>query len=223
LFSYERIWFSLEIVCGKSIRKDISVLLSHVSVLLADRKQWKFEGLGKCLAGEGARVLRAGDLEETLSVFAEHEPTMVLFGTTVGTVPAAAAVAELRLKFPDSVICLCVDGNDADGLLLVHSTGANGYITTTMSVEDARSVFCALGGVPAAASPDAEEDALSSRQVQILAAVVAGMNVREIGKELAISHKTVNNHLTAIYRRLDAQNLTQAIVKAAKLGLISVG
>jgi DNA-binding NarL/FixJ family response regulator len=205
LFSYERIWFSLEIVCGKSIRKDISVLLSHVSVLLADRKQWKFEGLG------------------TLSVFAEHEPTMVLFGTTVGTVPAAAAVAELRLKFPDSVICLCVDGNDADGLLLVHSTGANGYITTTMSVEDARSVFCALGGVPAAASPDAEEDALSSRQVQILAAVVAGMNVREIGKELAISHKTVNNHLTAIYRRLDAQNLTQAIVKAAKLGLISVG
>jgi two-component system, NarL family, response regulator DegU len=199
------------------------LLLSHVSVLLADRKQWKFEGLGKCLADEGARVWRAGDLDETLSVFAEHEPTIVLFGTTVGTVPAPAAVGELRLKFPDSVICLCVDGNDAEGLLLVHSTGANGYITTTMSVEDCRSVFCALGGVPAAPSTDGSEEALSSRQVQILAAVVAGMNVREIGKELAISHKTVNNHLTAIYRRLDAQNLTQAIVKAAKLGLISVG
>lgn len=199
------------------------MLLSHVSVLLADSKQWKFEGLAKCLASEGARVTRSGDLEETLSSFAEHEPSVVLFGSTVGAMPATAAVAELRAKFPDSVICLCVDGNDADGLLLVRSTGANGYITTTMSVEDARSVFCALGGVPAAPLNDGSEEALSARQVQILAAVVTGMNVREIGKELSISHKTVNNHLTAIYRRLDAQNLTQAIVKAAKLGLISVG
>ena len=105
----------------------------------------------------------------------------------------------------------------------MHSTGANGYITTTMSVDDARSVFCALGGVPVVQPSDGAEEPLSSRQVQILAAVVAGMNVREIGKELTISHKTVNNHLTAIYRRLDAQNLTQAIVKAAKLGLIAVG
>jgi DNA-binding NarL/FixJ family response regulator len=211
------------VVLEDSRRKDISMLLSHVSVLLADSKQWKFEGLAKCLAGEGARVFRAGDLEETLAVFAEHEPTVVLFGTSVGTIPATAAVAEFRSKFPESVLCLCVDGNDADGLLLVRSTGANGYITTTMSIEDARSVFCALGGVPSVASSDGSEEALSSRQVQILAAVVAGMNVREIGKELEISHKTVNNHLTAIYRRLDAQNLTQAIVKAAKLGLITVG
>jgi DNA-binding NarL/FixJ family response regulator len=199
------------------------VLLSHVSVLLADSKQWKFEGLSKCLSGEGARVFRSSDLDETLAVFAENQPSIVLFGTTVGSIPASAAVAEFRLKFPESVICLCVDGNDADGLLLVRASGANGYITTTMSIEDARSVFCALGGVPAAASTDGPEEALSSRQVQILAAVVAGMNVREIGKELTISHKTVNNHLTAIYRRLDAQNLTQAIVKAAKLGLIRVG
>ncbi len=199
------------------------MLLSHVSVLLADRKQWKFEGLAQCLAGEGARVFRSGDLDETISLFAENEPTLVLFGTTVGALPAATAVTELRSKFPESVICLCVDGNDAEGLLLVRSTGANGYITTTMSIEDTRSVFTALGGAPEVASNDATEEALSSRQVQILAAVVAGMNVREIGKELAISHKTVNNHLTAIYRRLDAQNLTQAIVKAAKLGLITVG
>ena len=199
------------------------MLLSHVSVLLADSKQWKFEGLAKCLASEGAQVTRAGDLEETIASFAEQEPNIVLFGSAVGGLPASAAVAELRDKFPDSIICLCVDGNDADGLLLVHSTGANGYITTTMSVDDARSVFCALGGVPSSPSSEGSEEALSSRQVQILAAVVAGMNVREIGKELTISHKTVNNHLTAIYRRLDAQNLTQAIVKAAKLGLISVG
>jgi DNA-binding NarL/FixJ family response regulator len=199
------------------------VLLSHVSVLLADRKQWKFEGLAKCLASEGARIFRSGDLDETLSSYAEQEPTIVLLSSTVGAVPVAAAVADLRTKFPDSVLCLCVDGNDAEGLLLVHATGANGYITTTMSLDDALSVFCALGGVPAVQANDGEEEALSSRQVQILAAVVAGMNVREIGKELAISHKTVNNHLTAIYRRLDAQNLTQAIVKAAKLGLITVG
>ena len=68
------------------------MLLSHVSVLLADRKQWKFEGLAKCLAGEGARILRAGDLDETLSLFAEHEPTIVLIGTTVGAVPVSVAI-----------------------------------------------------------------------------------------------------------------------------------
>jgi DNA-binding NarL/FixJ family response regulator len=67
------------------------------------------------------------------------------------------------------------------------------------------------------------EAILSRRQVEILEAVVAGMNVRQIGAAHGISYKTVNNHLTAIYRRLDAQNLTQAIVAATRLGLLRVG
>ena len=198
-------------------------MLSHVSVLLAECKQWKFEGLAKCLSSEGAFVARTCDLEQTIAAVAETSPTIILFGASVGPVPLDVAVTEMRSSFPDCVICLCLDGNDADGLLLVRATGANGYITSTMSLEDAMSVFCALGGVPAIRTVDDSDEALSIRQVQILAAVVAGMNVRQIGKELTISHKTVNNHLTAIYRRLDAQNLTQAVVKAAKLGLINVG
>jgi DNA-binding CsgD family transcriptional regulator len=41
--------------------------------------------------------------------------------------------------------------------------------------------------------------------------------------ELGIAPKTVNNHLSAVYRRLGARNLTQAVLLAARAGLVDVG
>ena len=40
--------------------------------------------------------------------------------------------------------------------------------------------------------------------------------------QLYISQKTVKNHLAAIYQKLDARDRTQAVVRAVRMGIISL-
>jgi DNA-binding NarL/FixJ family response regulator len=58
--------------------------------------------------------------------------------------------------------------------------------------------------------------------VEILQRIADGLTTKQVARELGITQKTVHNHLNAIYRRLDAQNLTHAILSAVRLGIIEL-
>ena len=64
---------------------------------------------------------------------------------------------------------------------------------------------------------------LTDRQIEILRLVAKGESTHAIGQLLGISHKTVNNHLGIVYQRLETANLTQAVLRAARLGIIDLG
>ena len=67
-----------------------------------------------------------------------------------------------------------------------------------------------------------KEEILSTRQIEVLQAVADGLNTVQIARKFDLSAKTINNHLAAIYRRLDTQNLTQTILRAVRLGIIDI-
>lgn len=67
-----------------------------------------------------------------------------------------------------------------------------------------------------------KEEVLSTRQIEVLQAVADGLNTVQIARKFDLSAKTINNHLAAIYRRLDTQNLTQTILRAVRLGIIDI-
>jgi DNA-binding NarL/FixJ family response regulator len=60
---------------------------------------------------------------------------------------------------------------------------------------------------------------LSVREVQVLRLVAAGRSNREIAAELALSEKTVENHLTSIYGKVGADNRAAASAYAIRAGL----
>ena len=66
------------------------------------------------------------------------------------------------------------------------------------------------------------QDLLSDRQVEILQAIADGMSTKQAGRHLGITTKTVHNHLNAIYRKLDAQSLTHAVLSAVRMGIIDL-
>lgn len=70
---------------------------------------------------------------------------------------------------------------------------------------------------------DPNRHALTGRHLEILQLIARGLTTEEAGVELGIAPKTVNNHLSAVYRRLGARNLTQAVLLAARAGLVDVG
>jgi DNA-binding NarL/FixJ family response regulator len=71
---------------------------------------------------------------------------------------------------------------------------------------------------PMPATPSNEEvlDYLSSREMDILQEIVAGLNYKEIAEKLFISPHTVRKHIANIYDRLHVSNKTAAIKIALK-------
>jgi DNA-binding NarL/FixJ family response regulator len=66
------------------------------------------------------------------------------------------------------------------------------------------------------------EEPLTVRHLDILTRVGAGLSPTEVAADLRITMKTLNNHLGAIYRRLQVNNLTHAVLRANRLGLIEL-
>lgn len=63
---------------------------------------------------------------------------------------------------------------------------------------------------------------LTQRETQVLNYLAQGAPNKQIASALSISEQTVKNHVTSIFRKLDANARTQAVVIAVKKGLISL-
>ncbi len=64
--------------------------------------------------------------------------------------------------------------------------------------------------------------ALSIREINVLNLVARGLSNKQIATNLGISDKTVRNHLSRIFRKLDAGNRTQAVMNAMRVGLLTI-
>jgi DNA-binding NarL/FixJ family response regulator len=64
---------------------------------------------------------------------------------------------------------------------------------------------------------------LTDRELEILGLVADGLSVKQVGKRLALSPRTVETHLSKLYRKLGARNRVQALSRAAALRLIDLG
>jgi pimeloyl-ACP methyl ester carboxylesterase/DNA-binding CsgD family transcriptional regulator len=69
-----------------------------------------------------------------------------------------------------------------------------------------------------ARSPDAGFDDLTEREREVLELIARGLGNDDIAQQLAISTKTVRNHITSIFGKLDASSRAQAIVRAREVG-----
>ena len=71
-----------------------------------------------------------------------------------------------------------------------------------------------------AAGGDEAFTALTRRERQILAHIARGLDNAQIAAHLALSEKTVRNHITAVFAKIGAENRGQAIVQAREAGLV---
>ena len=62
---------------------------------------------------------------------------------------------------------------------------------------------------------------LTDREREVLEAVASGATNREIAERLFLSHHTVKEHTSSLYRKLNARNRAEAVQKAQRIGLIS--
>jgi DNA-binding NarL/FixJ family response regulator len=68
----------------------------------------------------------------------------------------------------------------------------------------------------------AESVSLTDRQLEVLQLLAEGASTTEISQRLGISPRTTENHLSAIFRKLDTTNRTKAVVKALALKIVRI-
>jgi DNA-binding NarL/FixJ family response regulator len=73
-----------------------------------------------------------------------------------------------------------------------------------------------------AAVDDEPYEALSERETEVLGLLARGMNSKEIAATLFLSDGTVRNYVSSILSKLHANDRTQAVIKAARRGIVKL-
>lgn len=71
-------------------------------------------------------------------------------------------------------------------------------------------------------SKETKEEELTKREIEVLKLIARGMYNKEIADELVISEKTVKNHISNIFRKIDVTDRTQAAVYAIKHNYVEI-
>ena len=66
------------------------------------------------------------------------------------------------------------------------------------------------------------EETLTYREVEVLQMICKGLSNQEIAQTLFLSEKTVKNHLTNIFRKINVTDRTQAVLYAIKQKIVSI-
>ena len=69
---------------------------------------------------------------------------------------------------------------------------------------------------------DGRSDRLTAREMDVLACIAKGFSNQDIAKALFVSEKTVKNHLTNIFRKLNVNDRTQALIFVLKNKIVSL-
>ncbi len=179
----------------------------------------------------GLTVRHAGSLAEAQQALAaEPDLRLALLDLALPDSSGVEAVGQLKGVVEDLTIVVISADERHETVLAAIDAGAASFIpkTARKSVLDDALVTVFDGGVylPQRSLTDLSplqplpgELDLSPRQLEVLRLLVAGRSNKLICRELALSESTVKTHLAAIFRRLEVETRTQAVVAAARLGL----
>jgi DNA-binding NarL/FixJ family response regulator len=163
--------------------------------------------------GVAADVEFGGQARLAVEHLARLPDVVVLAG--VAARAAAGEVHRIRRRLPDAHVVLIVDEHAPGGVGHLLDTGVAGVVfeeamgrTLALVV---RSVCEGHVSVPRSMRHGVDLPALSFRERQILALVVAGLTNDEIAGRLYLAETTVKGHLTSAFRRLGVRSRREAV------------
>ena len=175
-------------------------------------------------------VGEADDVERAIVVVGERRPEVVLLDVHLPSGSGAAVVEAVRATHPE-IRFLALSVSDApEDVIAVIRAGARGYVTKTIGVGALVDAVWRVAGGDAVFSPrlagfvldafasmggeavpplDPELDQLSPREREVLRLIARGYTYKELGRELSISVKTVESHVSAVLRKLQLSSRHQ--------------
>ena len=192
-------------------------------VVLVDDHGLFRAGVAHELAGSVDLVGEAGDVEKAIIVIRATQPDVVLLDVHLPGGGGRAILDACVPELPGTRFLALSVSDAADDVIGVVRGGARGYVTkgvTAAELLDAihrvaagEAVFSprlagfVLDAFSGSAVPAADElDQLSPREREVMRFIARGYTYREVAKELVLSVKTVETHVSAVLRKLQLSN-----------------
>jgi DNA-binding NarL/FixJ family response regulator len=208
-------------------------------VLVADDHNLFRYGIKAMLANaEGFEVVgEAATGEEVVEKVAQTRPDIVLMDIQMPGVNGIEATRRVLERDPSIGVVVVTMFEDDDSVFAAMRAGARGYVLKGADAEEVLKVVGAVAegeahfgpeiarrlmgffSAPKPAAPSEAFPELTAREAELLDLIARGLNNAEIAKRLHVSQKTVRNHVSHIFLKLQVADRAQAIVKAREAGL----
>ncbi len=217
--------------------------MTAIRVLVVDDHKLFRDGLSAILmnAADIEVVGEAGTGREAVTRVESLAPDVVLMDISMPDLNGIDATQQVLAIQPDTGIIMLTMLEDNDSLFAAMCAGARGYILkgadkaevlkTIRAVADGEALFGPAiagrltaffqnsGGMAHQNESTPPFSVLTDREREVLELIATGENNQEIAQHLHISAKTVSNHISNIFNKLQVVDRAQAIVKARQAGL----
>ena len=182
-------------------------------------------------------VGEAGDVDEAVAVILRTRPDVVLLDVHLPGGDGRAVLDRCVEQVPDTRFLALSVSDAPDDVVAVVRGGARGYVTKTITgaelieavqrIADGDAVFSPrLAGfvldafAGGSAEDDEELDRLTPREREVMRLIARGYAYKEIARELFISIKTVETHVSAVLRKLQLSSRHELTVWATARKLL---
>jgi len=221
--------------------------MEQIKVLIVDDEPLIRHALGTILATDQGivTVFSAENGKQAVDYCSENEIDVVLMDLQMPIMDGVSATRAIKSR-KDSPSVLAITAFSSDEYLVpVLTAGASGYLVKDSEPGEIINAVHAVHQGTAAISPSVSSDLISAvreaytdntqavedliydlgitnREIQILKLLAQGLNNTEISKTLGITETTVKTHMAKIFVKLDVRDRVQALVAAARMGIVEI-
>jgi two-component system response regulator DegU len=213
----------------------LSKVKDKIEIIIADDHTMIREGLKQLLELDGTMkvIAEANDGEECLNLLNKKiHPDILLLDINMPKKNGIEVLEYIKQnKIPVKVLILTVH-NEVEYLLKAVDIGIDGYLLKDSSYDELKeaidvvisgntyiqpSLLPALNESMEDYALDKEKiEWLTKRELDVLRLISEGCSNKKISDELTISERTVKNHISHIFRKIDVEDRTQAAVFAIR-------
>ena len=213
--------------------------MKPIKIIIADDHWMVRDGIKQLLEldSEFSVVAQAGSTEECIKAVQQVDGEVLLLDINMPGVSGIEIIPTIKKMNPSLKILMLTIHNEVEYLNKAFSLGANGYALKDSSSDLLKKAIKSVINDEKFVDPivlpylysdrtkiyvDEKSSLLTDRENEVLVLLTQGLFNKEIGYELGISEKTVKNHVSNIFRKLEVSDRTQAAIYAVKNNIVSL-
>jgi len=203
-----------------------------IRILSVDDHPLLREAVAALVAGQTdlALVAEASNGREAVEQFRIHRPDVTLMDLQMPEMDGLDAMIAIREEFPGARIIILTTYLGDVQVLRAIKAGARAYLLKSQVRKDLVEIIRLVHAGEKRIAPDvarelaehAADEALSSREIEVLRLISGGNANKEIAAKLSITEETVKGHMKSIFAKLDVHDRAHAVIIGLKRGIINL-
>ena len=203
-----------------------------IRILTVDDHPMLREGIASLVASQSDMelVAEASTGREALDQFRDHRPDLTLMDLQMPDMDGIEAMVAIRGEFPEARIIVLTTYKGDVQVLRALKAGARAYLLKGLLRKELLETIRAVHRGEKRISPEVAavladhlvDEALTSREIDVLRLIAGGNANKLIGDQLSITEETVKGYVKSIFSKLGAKDRTHAVTVALKRGIIDL-